>query len=79
MKTKIEIENNEPDLLLNSLKDNFTDSDKVQIMFKTRHDHKSNINLLVVNIISSDLTSMKATINSLMRLVVMIEKMGMIG
>jgi len=74
IKLKLEIEHCNPKMIKEVFNGMFPDTDKTHVAFSVK-THKKNINLLVVNITASDMTSLRATVNSLLRLVNMITTM----
>jgi len=73
MKLCLEIEHDNPALAIKTLARLFKDTERSRVTLSTGKNHKRNINLLVVTIKTKDATSMRATVNSVLRLISMLE------
>ena len=67
----IRIENENAEILKESLKHLFDSDDRSNVVFRVKNNHKTNINLLVINIFAQDLTTLRATVNTILRILTM--------
>ncbi|MCC7570252.1 hypothetical protein KO465_02815 [Candidatus Micrarchaeota archaeon] len=71
MENIIRIENENAEILKESLKHLFDSDDRSNVVFRVKNNHKTNINLLVINIFAQDLTTLRATVNTILRILTM--------